>query len=126
MKYRISRRAWGGDYLDPNTYLNMYITGGDNNNTGFTSAEYDRLIDEAAKEADKAKRMNLLERAERILMDELPIIPVYFYSSRNMVRPEVRGFYNNLLDEHPLSTLWIDPRVDPSDPRPNEFMEPAQ
>ena len=44
MKYLVSRRAWGGDYLDPNTFLNMYITGGDNNSTGFSNAEYDRLI----------------------------------------------------------------------------------
>jgi len=125
MKYLVSRRAWGGDYLDPNTFLNMYITGGDNNCTGFSNAEYDRLIEEAAKEPDETKRMQMLERAERLLMDELPIIPVFFYVSRNMVRPEVRGFYNNLQDEHPLRAIWIDPTVNPKDPRPNEFMEPV-
>ena len=44
----------------------------------------------------------MLERAERILMDEMPIIPIYFYVSRNLVRPYVRGLYNNLQDMHPL------------------------
>jgi oligopeptide transport system substrate-binding protein len=126
MKYSVSRRAWGGDYLDPNTFLNMYITDGDNNKTGFSNPEYDRLIDEAAKEVDETKRMDMLQQAERILMDELPIIPIFFYVSRNMVRPQIRGFYNNLQDDHPLRALRIDPAVDRTDPRPNEFMEPVK
>ena len=62
------------------------------------------------------KRMEFLEKAERLLMDELPIIPIYFYVSRNMVRPQVRGFYNNLQDTHPLSAIWIDPSVKKDQP----------
>ncbi len=126
MNFMLSRRAWVGDYLDPNTFLDMYVTNGENNNTGFSNAEYDRLIADAAQEPDATQRMNMLERAERILMDQMPIIPVYFYVSRNMVKPYVRGFYNNLQDTHPLRAMWIDPTVDPNDPRPNEFMESTQ
>jgi oligopeptide transport system substrate-binding protein len=126
MKYSVTRRAWVGDYLDPNTYLDMYLTDGENNKTGFSNAEYDALIAGAAQEPDERKRMALLQQAERILMDEMPIIPLWFYVSRNMVRPEVRGFYNNLQDEHPLRAIWMDSSVDPRDPRPNEFMEPAR
>ncbi|MEX2310406.1 MAG: peptide ABC transporter substrate-binding protein [Pirellulales bacterium] len=126
MGFFISRRSWGGDYLDPNTFLDMYVTAGENNNTGFSNPEYDRLIAEAAREPDTGKRMEMLQQAERILMDQLPIIPLYFYVSRNMVKPFVRGFYNNLQDTHPLNAIWIDPDVDPKDPRPNEFMEPVQ
>jgi oligopeptide transport system substrate-binding protein len=70
--------------------------------------------------------MDMLQQAERILMDELPIIPIFFYVSRNMVRPQIRGFYNNLQDDHPLRALRIDPAVDRTDPRPNEFMEPVK
>jgi oligopeptide transport system substrate-binding protein len=126
MNYTVSRRAWVGDYFDPNTFLNMYITEGDNNKTGFSDAQYDRLIEEAGRELDPAKRMQQLQRAERILMDEMPIIPLWFYASRNMVRPQVRGFYNNLQDEHPLRAIWMDRSVGADDPRPNEFMEPAK
>jgi oligopeptide transport system substrate-binding protein len=122
MDFMVSRRSWIGDYLDPNTFLDMYVTGGDNNNTGFSNAEYDQIIADAAKEADQDKRRTLLERAERILMDELPIIPIYYYVSRNMVKPHVRGWYNNLQDSHHLRAIWIDPTVDPNDPKPNEFM----
>lgn len=126
LNFMISRRAWVGDYLDPNTYLDLYVTDGENNNTGFSNAEYDRLVAEAGQEVDERKRIELLEQAERILMDELPIIPVYYYVSRNLVRPQVRNFYNNLQDSHPIRALWIDPAVDPDDPRPNEFMEPVK
>lgn len=121
MDFTISRRAWGGDYLDPNTYLDLFVTGGENNSTGFSNAEYDKLIADAAREPDEAKRMQMLERAERILMDEVPIIPIYFYVSKNLVRPYVRGWYNNLQDMHPLSSIWIDHSVDMNAPQPNEY-----
>jgi oligopeptide transport system substrate-binding protein len=52
----------------------------------------------------------------------MPIIPIYYYVSRNMVKPHVRGWYNNLQDSHHLRSIWIDPAVDPNDPQPNEFM----
>ena len=58
-------------------------------------------------------------------MDEMPIIPIYYYVSRNMVRPRVRGFYNNLQDLHPLNSIWIDPNVDDQTSVPNEFMRPV-
>lgn len=118
MKYNLCRRGWIGDYVDPYTFLELYESGGEQNNTGFSNSEYDRLLKESAKEQDAAKRLVLLQRAERILMDELPIIPLYYYVSKNMVKPHVRGFYNNLQDMHPVSAMWIDRESD----GPNEFM----
>ena len=96
----------------------MMVTDGENNNTGFANPEYDRLIAEAEQEVDEAKRRELLWQAERILMDELPIIPIYYYVGKNMVKPYVRGFYGNLLDTHPLSRIWIDHDAE----EPNEFI----
>jgi ABC-type oligopeptide transport system substrate-binding subunit len=107
-EFSAARRAWIGDYLDANTYLGMMVTDGENNNTGWSNAEYDGLIAAAEKEVDDGKRLELLHRAETILNDELPIIPMYYYMSKNMVKPYVRGFYNNLLDVHPLYRLWVD------------------
>jgi oligopeptide transport system substrate-binding protein len=126
MKFLVSRRSWGGDYVDPNTFLDMFVTKGENNSTGFANPEYDKLIADAAHEPDEKQRVKMLEDAERLLMDQMPIIPIYFYVSRNMVRPQVRGLYNNLQDTHPLHAIWLDPDVNPNDPRPNEFMEPAK
>jgi oligopeptide transport system substrate-binding protein len=121
MDYMLSRRSWTGDYLDPNTYLDLFVTNGENNSTGFSNAEYDKLIADAAREPDEAKRMQMLERAERILLDQLPIIPIYYYVSKNLVKPYVRGWYNNLQDLHPLNTIWIDHTVDMNAPQPNEY-----
>jgi oligopeptide transport system substrate-binding protein len=108
MDYDISRRAWNGDYADPNTYLDMYVTGNEMNNTGFGHPEYDAMIAAAAREIDSEKRMEIFAKAERMLMDELPIIPIYFYVSKNLVKPYVRGFYNNVLDQHFVGSIWID------------------
>ena len=120
LSFDVMRRAWIGDYLDPNTFLDMFVTGGENNNTGWSNAEYDQLIADAKTELDPEKRMALFYRAEQILMDEMPILPLYYYVSRNMVRPYVRGFYNNLQDSHPLRAL----RIDHAAAGPNEFMAP--
>jgi oligopeptide transport system substrate-binding protein len=125
LKFLVARRAWVGDYVDPNTYLDMFVTNGENNCTGFSNAQYDKLIADAAAEPDKQKRIEILQSAERLLMDEMPIIPIYYYVSRNVVRPRVRGFYNNLQDLHPLSAIWIDPNVDDQAAVPNEYMEPV-
>lgn len=119
LNYDVSRRGWIGDYADPNTFLDMFVTGGENNCTGWGNAEYDKLIAAAAVETDPAKRLDLLHQAETILMDEQPIIPFYNYVSKNMVKPNIRGFYNNIQDTHPLSALWIDAEEE----TPNPFME---
>ena len=107
--YQVARAAWIGDYLDPNTFLDMWVTGGTHNHTGWSNPEYDRLIDAAQKEPDTRKRMAYFHQAERILMDEMPIIPIYSYVTQSMVRPYVRGFYQNIQDVHPLKYLRIDP-----------------
>jgi oligopeptide transport system substrate-binding protein len=52
--------------------------------------------------------MALFREAERMLMDELPIIPIYFYVSKNLVKPYVRGFFNNMQDSHHVRAMWLD------------------
>jgi len=105
LDYTVCRAGWIGDYPDPNTFLDMFVTGGGQNETGWGNPEYDGLIESAGKEADPKTRMEILHRAETILMEELPILPIYYYVSINMVRPEVTGFSNNILDRHPLHIL---------------------
>ncbi|MGL4513343.1 MAG: peptide ABC transporter substrate-binding protein [Lacipirellulaceae bacterium] len=119
-RYDAIRRAWIGDYIDPNTFLDLYVTGGENNNTGWGNPEYDRLIAGSKTEVDPVKRLALLRDAERILMAEVPILPIYNYVSRSLVRPHVRGFWSNLQDTHPLQAIWIDR----SGTELNEFMAP--
>ncbi|MEM9186952.1 MAG: hypothetical protein AAGB00_10695, partial [Planctomycetota bacterium] len=88
----------------------------------WSNEEFDRLIEQAKYELDAKKRMGILERAEGIMMDELPIIPIYFYVSRNLVKPHVRGLYNNVQDTHPLWSLSLDRDAT----GPNEYMRGAE
>jgi oligopeptide transport system substrate-binding protein len=108
MDYVVSRAGWVGDYPDPNTFLDMWVTGGENNETGWSRTEYDQLIAAAQSEPDPGRRLETLAKAEEILMDELPILPIYFYVTTNMIQPRVRGFYANIQDQHPLHLLRID------------------
>jgi oligopeptide transport system substrate-binding protein len=104
----VARRSWIGDYLDPNTFLSCYLTGDGNNRTGWGDPRYDRLLREAAAELDPARRFALLREAEILLLDEGPVIPIYHYSTNELVKPYVRGIYRTPLDVHPLTRVWID------------------
>lgn len=117
-KYDVVRRSWIGDYLDPNSMLDLWVTGGENNSTGWSNAEFDKLIHDAKAETDADKRIEMLAEAERILLSEGPVMPIYYYVSRTMLKPYVYGWYNNLEDRHPLWPLSV--RRDAEGP--NDFM----
>ncbi|MFT4537591.1 MAG: oligopeptide transport system substrate-binding protein [Planctomycetota bacterium] len=107
--YDVSRSAWIGDYGDPNTFLDLFVTGGENNKTGWGNAEYDASIAAAASEFDPVKRMQHFHRAEEILMEELPILPIYFYVTQNIFSPRIGGYFDNVQDEHfPKFFYWMD------------------
>lgn len=108
LDFDLIRAGWIGDYPDPNTFLDMFVTDGENNQTGWSNAQYDQLIEDAMSESDEEKRMEMLAEAERILLEEMPILPIYFYVSQNIVRPYVKNFYPNLQDLHPLHIMEID------------------
>ncbi len=110
LDYQIARAGWIGDYADPNTFLDMFVKDRGNNETGWANEEYDALVDkQAPHEADPVKRMALLQRAEKILcVDDLPIIPIYYYVNQGMIRPRVKGFFENVRDQHPFQYMFID------------------
>lgn len=108
LQYDVARRSWIGDYLDPNTFLATMVTGDGNNRTGWSNARYDSLVAAASHEADPARRFAMLREAEAIVLDQAPVIPIYQYSTNEMVKPYVRGLYPNALDTHPLKDVWID------------------
>jgi oligopeptide transport system substrate-binding protein len=105
LNYDVSRSAWIGDYVDPNTFLDLFVTGGENNKTGWGDPRYDELIAAAKKEMDPAARYELFYRAEALLMEALPILPIYSYVTQNMVNPRMGGCPDNLLDE-PFPKWW--------------------
>jgi oligopeptide transport system substrate-binding protein len=92
------RLSWVGDYNDPYTFL-QYLKGGFGINLPhYANASYDALLDEASHERDVAARRALLEKAERTMLADHPLIPLYFYVNKHLVKPELQGWYDNVMD----------------------------
>lgn len=108
LNYDISRARWIGDYNDPNTYLDMFVTGGGNNQTGWSNPDYDRLIAEAGRTGDQARRFELFQEAERLLIDEAAIAPVFFGTRTYLIHPSVKGWVPSLLGIHRYQTVWLE------------------
>lgn len=108
LDYDLSRSSWIGDYPDPNTFLDMFVTGGGNNRTGWSNANYDQLIASAASELDRAKRFDIFRQAEKLLVvDEAAICPLYFYVGIQFYDgTRLGGIETNLLDEHPFKSMF--------------------
>jgi oligopeptide transport system substrate-binding protein len=118
LAYDVSRSSWIGDYADANTFLETFVSGGENNRTGWSHAGYDARVAEAARERDVARRQALLAEAEAILLAELPILPIYAYVSQNLVDPRLGGFHPNVQDEHPPKFWhWTDGGTRRGEPR---------
>jgi oligopeptide transport system substrate-binding protein len=107
LEYDLCRSSWIGDYNDPNTFLDMFLSGNPNNRTGWRNARYDALLQRANAATDPARRAQLLREVERILVEEeVPIAPLYFYTGFNLWDPQRwAGIHNNLRDEHPLRAI---------------------
>jgi len=108
LQYAIARGGWIGDYIDPTTFLDMWVSGGGNNRTGYANPEYDSLIASAGRITDRQARYAVLQKAEAILLRDLPIIPVYFYTNQTLIHPSVRGWHPTLLNQHPYKYMYLD------------------
>ncbi|MBP6217363.1 MAG: peptide ABC transporter substrate-binding protein [Oligoflexales bacterium] len=92
LDYTIARSRWIGDYPDPNTFLDMFVTNGGNNQTGWSNKDYDHLIRQAALEPDPHKRNELFQKNENILLEELPVIPIFIFTNIRLIAPYVQMF----------------------------------
>lgn len=84
-------QGWIGDYNDPMTFMNMFITGGSYNDSGWSNAQHDDLIKKAQTDRDNMKRMEYMAQAEKVLMTELPILPLYHPAANRVSRPYLKG-----------------------------------
>ncbi|MGB8956985.1 MAG: ABC transporter substrate-binding protein, partial [Tumebacillaceae bacterium] len=87
----IAPSRWGADYNDPATFLDQWITGGSFNTIGYSNPEYDKLVNGAHDEPDAKKRSDMLAQAEKILMQDMPIGPLYYLSRSYLKRPSLDG-----------------------------------
>ena len=101
--------AWIGDYNDPQTFIDMFVTDGGNNDTGWSDPQYDRMLQTSENTADPAKRMQILQDMEKILVeDQVPIVPVYFWVGMSLYYPgKVGGFEPNFVDDHRWGEFYL-------------------
>lgn len=93
--YSIARASWFGDYNDPSTFTDKYLSVSENNDAAWLNKTYDAHCDAAASETDPAERLRDFERAEKLLLDEAPILPVYYYVNAYLHRDNVKGIPQN-------------------------------
>ena len=105
---QVFRSSWSGDYNDAHTFLSVLEAESSSNMTGYASEEYDAMMRQAAAQADPAARRRYLEQAERVLLADHPVIPLYFFVSKHLVSPQVRGWQDNVLDYHYSQHLALD------------------
>lgn len=105
LAYWICYCSWLGDYLDPSTFLDVFRSTGGNNRTGWRNERYDRLLSEAEREGHPRRRNALLARAEKILLEEMPLAPLFFRTTTNMIKKGWTGYHDNLQDVHFLKYL---------------------
>ena len=107
--YDLAAGGWIGDYMDPLTFLDMWMKGAGNNRTGWHSEEFEKILGEAAQTGAPAERYALLAKAEALFLEERPILPVYWYKRNYLLHPDVKGWSPLLLDNHPYKFLRLEP-----------------
>ena len=113
MNFQMARRGWIGDYVDPNNFLDLFLCQGGNNSTGFCDSRYDDMIlRQAPRAPSRQERYRIFYAAETLLMEQMPLIPIYTYTSSHLIHPSVKGMPSNLMDSLNLKYVSLDPQWD--------------
>lgn len=108
LDYQVGRMGWIADFNDSVSFLDMYRTADHgNNDTGWENEDFKNLIDQASEEADPAARQQILLDAEAIIMDEMPVIPVYYYTSNYVIKDGVENLEPDALGNVSLKDVTI-------------------
>lgn len=95
--YEVARGGWTADFFDPASLMELWITGGGNNDAAYSNPEYDALYKQAQAEPDPAARLALFHQAEDLLMEDCAVIPIYYYSETYLVKnDEYTGYFDYL------------------------------
>ena len=106
-QYDLQAAGWGPDYLDPISFLNMWVTDGGNNHTGYSNPEYDKLIEDSEQETDNAKRWEMLAEAEKLVLEEAAIAPLYQRADNLLIAENVKGLVTHVVGPE-YSYQWIE------------------
>ncbi|MDI3270472.1 MAG: peptide ABC transporter substrate-binding protein, partial [Bacillota bacterium] len=105
--FQVARAGWVGDYLDPMTFMDVHVTGGGNNDSNYSNPKYDQLIETAKNSGDPRVRMKALHDAEKILMEDMPIMPIYFYVNLFLEKDYVHDVIHSALGFVDFKNAWI-------------------
>jgi oligopeptide transport system substrate-binding protein len=108
-RWNALRLGWTADFNDASNFLDIFRQNSSNNDEGYRNAAFDALLDQAAVTADSAQRGAFLEKAERMLLTDYPIIPLYHYVSKRLVKPYVTGVQPSPLNRVSSKALAIQP-----------------
>jgi oligopeptide transport system substrate-binding protein len=100
-KWEVARLGWTADYNDAGNFLDTLRSGSPNNDARYDRPEYNELLDRAASAVDAANRREFLQNAEKMMLSDYPILPIYFFSSKRLIKPYVTGATPN-----PLNRLY--------------------
>jgi len=102
---QVFRAGWIGNYLDPMYFLELFHSTNPQNDIAHFNEDYDALLARAARTADREERFALLQEAEALLLESQPFAPLYTYVVARLVKPYVRGWEPNVVDQH--ATRWM-------------------
>ncbi len=105
--FQIARTSWCADFPDPENFVSVFHSAGENNYSDYENAELDAIIDELRKTGDQTKRNALAAKGEQILNRDQPMLPFYFYTRGYMIKPWVRGLEPNIMDHHAMKYIWF-------------------
>ena len=110
LDYGIARSSWVGDYPDPNTFLDMFVTGNGNNRTGWSDPAYDRLIGMPPRKPIPPTLRDLRQAEAILVSQQVPVCPIFYYVGIQLYDPaKLGGIESNVLDEHPLKAMYRRP-----------------
>jgi oligopeptide transport system substrate-binding protein len=105
--YDLAGAGWIGDFLYPTTFLDMWTKDNGNNNTGWHSEDYEAKLKESENSIVPEEKLQLLQDAEKIFLADMPIIPVFWYTTNYLIRPEVEGWHPLQLNNHPYKNVSL-------------------
>jgi oligopeptide transport system substrate-binding protein len=109
VNFQMCRGGWIADYVDPHVFLDLWETDGGNNNTNWGSREYDRLLKSALDAKTTEARFEIYQQMEKIFLDEMPVMPIFFYTHARLISPKVKHYYTTLVDNFPWKYVDLAP-----------------
>jgi oligopeptide transport system substrate-binding protein len=103
---QVFRAGWISDYNDPYSFLELFRSGHGSNDYGYSNSTFDALLDQVGTERVRARRERLMFEAERVLMSDHAIIPLYTYVTKRLVSPQLKGWKNNVMDHHQTRHMY--------------------